>query len=250
MFEASLVNDTARTARPYTVSLSIVLQVMAAAFAVAYPLWHIEELPFLPLRAPSPFRKAIELVDPKPAQQQPRSMPSPERRVFVLPTVQARNNASVPNFADDSNNLPPSDGIPTGPSVPGGIPGSGPVGNDSIIVEKPVARPTPIPEAKPAAVPTGPVRVGGKVRPPELIHDIRPAYPALAKQIRAQGVVKIEAIISRDGIVRDARVISGHPLLVAAALDAVRQWRYRPTVLNDQPVEVALALEVNFILAR
>ena len=248
MFEASLVDDTARTARPYTVSLSIVLQVMASAFAVAYPLWHIEKLPFLPLRAPSPFRNPTTLVDPRPAQQQTRSKPSREHRVFVLPTVQVRNNAPVLNF-DLSNNLPPNDGI-TGPSVHWAASSSQPLGNGAIIVDKPVARPTPTPEVKPAAVPTGPLRVGGRVRPPELIHDVRPAYPALAKQIRAQGVVKIEAIISRDGIVRDARVVSGYPLLVAAALDAVRQWRYRPTVLNDQPVEVALALEVNFILAR
>ena len=248
MFEASLVNDTARTARPYTVSCSIILQVVAAAFAVAYPLWHIEALPFLPLKAPSPFRKAMTLVDPKPAQPQARSMPMPKNRVFVFPTVRARNNAPVANFPDEALNLPEA-GDP-GPVVPGAIPGSGPVGNGAIIVDKPVARTTPAPEVKSAPVPSVPVRVGGKVRAPELIHDVRPAYPALAKQIRVQGVVRIEAIISRDGVIRDARVVSGHPLLVAAALDAVRQWRYRPTVLNDQPVEVALALEVNFILAR
>ena len=248
MFEASLVNDTARTARPYTVSLSIVLQVAAAAFAVAYPLWHIETLPFLPLKAPSPFQKAMTLVDPKPAQSQARSMPSYEQRIFVPPASQARNNAPVANFADEAVNLPEA-GDP-GPIVTGTITGTGRVDNGTIVGEKPVVRSVPTPEVKPAAAPTGPVRVGGRVRPPELIHDVRPAYPALAKQIRAQGVVRIEAIISRDGIVRDARVVSGHPLLVAAALDAVRQWRYRPTVLNDQPVEVALALEVNFILAR
>ena len=88
------------------------------------------------------------------------------------------------------------------------------------------------------------------MRPPQLLNDIKPAYPRLAVTARVQGAVKIEAIISRDGFIRDARVVSGHPLLVAAALDAVRQWRYRPTILNDEPVEVALALEVNFTLSR
>jgi len=62
--------------------------------------------------------------------------------------------------------------------------------------------------------------------------------------------VKIEAIIARDGTIRDARVVSGHPLLTAAAIDAVRQWRYRATVLNGVSVEVVLALEGNFRLAQ
>jgi len=88
------------------------------------------------------------------------------------------------------------------------------------------------------------------VRQPQLIHEVKPRYPQLAVQAHVQGTVKIEAVISRDGLIRDARVVSGHPLLVAAALDAVRQWRYRPTILNDEAVEVALALEVNFTLGR
>ena len=94
------------------------------------------------------------------------------------------------------------------------------------------------------------MRVGGDVKPPLLLVDVKPVYPQLARAARIQGTVRIEAIIARDGTIRDARVVSGHPLLIAAAIDAVRQWRYRATVLNGVSVEVALALEVNFRLSQ
>ncbi len=249
MFESSLVNDAARTARPYTVSLSLALQVAAAAAAVAYPLWHIEALPFIKLRAPSPFRRAIELVDPKPAQPVSRSVVAPRRTVFHIPIPRQRIDfaaASSPQIDLSQLETGASDQRPYVPfrgSDTGG--GGGP-----IRVERPTS-PTPAVEAaKSIPTPTAPVRPGGNVKPPLLLKEVKPGYPALAVAARVQGTVKIEAIISRDGIVRDARVVSGHPLLVAAALDAVRQWRYRATILNDQPVEVALALEVHFTLSR
>ncbi len=136
----------------------------------------------------------------------------------------------------------------------GGVPQfTGGTGGTGLVAALPPSRPNPpVVRAPPPQAPvhTGPVRVGGRVRPPQLIREVKPPYPALAVAARVQGTVRIEAIIARDGAIRDARVVSGHPLLVAAALDAVRQWRYRPTILNDESVEVALALDVNFTLAR
>jgi protein TonB len=83
-----------------------------------------------------------------------------------------------------------------------------------------------------------------------LVSQPRPLYPPLAKQARIQGVVRLEAVISKSGTIEELKVISGHPLLVQAALDAVRQWRYRPTFLNNEPVEVATTIDVNFTLSQ
>jgi protein TonB len=94
------------------------------------------------------------------------------------------------------------------------------------------------------------------VRPPRvshvmegnLIRRVQPEYPALAKQARIQGTVVLRAVINREGTIQDLQVISGHPLLVQAAINAVRQWHYRPFYLNDQPVEVETQVTVNFTL--
>jgi len=92
----------------------------------------------------------------------------------------------------------------------------------------------------------GPLKVSESVVEAQLISRIEPRYPALALQTRLQGTVHLRAIISRDGRITSLEVLSGHPLLVEAALDAVRQWRYRPTMLNGEPVEVETSITVNF----
>jgi protein TonB len=81
-----------------------------------------------------------------------------------------------------------------------------------------------------------------------LVSKVTPAYPPLAKQARIQGVVHLSAVIGTDGAVRNLQVISGHPLLVPAALDAVKQWVYKPTVRDGKPTEVATQITVNFTL--
>ena len=83
-----------------------------------------------------------------------------------------------------------------------------------------------------------------------LIERVQPQYPSLARQARIQGTVLLSAVISRDGKIENLQVLSGHPMLVQAAMDAVRQWRYRPYYLNNEPVEVETQVTVNFTLAR
>lgn len=83
-----------------------------------------------------------------------------------------------------------------------------------------------------------------------LIEHIKPIYPLLAIQTRTQGVVVLHAIIGKDGEVAELQLISGHPLLVRAAMEAVRQWRYRPTLLNGEPVEVDTTITVTFRLTE
>src|SRR5438445_13876654 len=79
-----------------------------------------------------------------------------------------------------------------------------------------------------------------------LVHRVQPEYPPLAVQTRTQGQVVLRAVITREGTIENLQVVSGHPLLVRAALEAVRQWRYRPYVLNGEPVEVETQVTVNF----
>jgi protein TonB len=92
--------------------------------------------------------------------------------------------------------------------------------------------------------------VGGKVQEAKLIKRVMPVYPVLARQARISGTVHLMAVIAKDGAIQDLRVLSGHPLLIASAVNAVRQWVYRPTLLNGQPMEVMAPIDVIFTLSQ
>jgi protein TonB len=83
----------------------------------------------------------------------------------------------------------------------------------------------------------------------DLIRKVQPTYPPLARAARIQGTVVLQAVISKQGGIENLRVLAGHPMLVPAAIEAVRQWRYRPYILNNDPVEVETQITVNFALA-
>jgi protein TonB len=110
------------------------------------------------------------------------------------------------------------------------------------------APPPPPPPPPPVAKPTGPIKVGGNVQEAMVIARPNPIYPPLARQARIQGNVVLHAIIDKDGKVSELQVISGHPLLVQSALEAVKNWRYRPTQLNGEAVEVDTTITVSFVL--
>jgi len=107
----------------------------------------------------------------------------------------------------------------------------------------------PPPPPKPKA-PTGPVRIGGQVAAANLIRKVEPVYPPLAKSARVQGTVEFTAVISKTGNIENLQLVRGHLLLVNAAKEAVLQWKYRPTQLNGQPVEVVTDIIVNFTLSQ
>jgi protein TonB len=92
------------------------------------------------------------------------------------------------------------------------------------------------------------IRQGGQVQAAKLTNKVTPMYPPLARQTRISGTVRLHAIIAKNGSVEQLEVISGHPLLVQAALDAVRQWKYQPTTLNGENVEVDTTIDVIFSL--
>jgi protein TonB len=121
----------------------------------------------------------------------------------------------------------------------------------TVTAPPPPAPPKPViaaPPPPPPPPPPAPVRVGGAIRPPTKVKDVRPVYPAIAQSARVQGVVIIEATIGPTGTVQDAKVLRSIPLLDAAALDAVRQWQFTPTTLNGVPVPVIMTVTVNFTL--
>jgi protein TonB len=135
---------------------------------------------------------------------------------------------------------PPSMGVVGG--VPGGVPGgqmNGVIGG--IISNAPMAVPK-------VATPQR-VRVSQGVTQGMVLHKVQPTYPPLARTARVQGSVILAAVIGKDGAIQNLHVLSGHPLLQQAALEAVKQWRYRPYILNGEPVEVDTQVTVNFTLS-
>ena len=143
---------------------------------------------------------------------------------------------------------PPPD---AGMGVAGGTGDAGAVGGvlGGVLGGVPGAPPPP-PPPPPKAKPTGPQRIGGQVAEANLIRKVAPAYPPLAKSARVQGTVKFTATISKDGNIENLQLVSGHPLLVNAAKEAVLQWKYKPTLLNGEPVEVITEIIVNFTLSQ
>jgi periplasmic protein TonB len=146
---------------------------------------------------------------------------------------------------------------PPGPAVTGGnaISDSDRGLNLAIDSIMPMATPKPAPEpprgVTPNPTPVRPqlIRVGGAVQAARLVHRVDPLYPAMARQMRIAGTVELAGVIGTDGRIRELRVTSGHPFLVQAALEAVRQWVYRPTLLGGEPVEVITTITVVFRLS-
>jgi protein TonB len=131
--------------------------------------------------------------------------------------------------------------------VPGGAAG-GVIGG--IVGSVPTAAPPPPPPPKEAPKTPQRIRVGGNVQAANLIKKVTPTYPPLARQARVQGTVRFTAIIGKDGTIQNLQLVSGHPLLVPAATEAVKQWLYKPTMLNGEPVEVITQIDVNFTLSQ
>src|SRR5262249_2667079 len=122
-----------------------------------------------------------------------------------------------------------SDNVSIGTNIPGAIQGA--ISSNVLDAMQPVAPPPPKPVAQK-------LRVSSGVAEGMLIRQVRPQYPTAARMARVEGRGVLRAVIGKDGAVQDLRVISGHPLLVGAAIDAAAQWHYKPYYLNQEPVEV------------
>ena len=163
------------------------------------------------------------------------------RPVFVQPPVHMPTTGPTHLVTTPDAPEPPAAFAVAGPA---GLPVF--AGLQKVTLEPPPAQPV---KPTPAPSPT-PLRVSVGVQSAKLMFGPRPAYPHVALITRTQGTVRIQAIIGRDGSISNLQVLSGHPLLIDAAREAVRQWRYQPTLLNGDPVEVITEIDVNFTIAR
>ena len=135
--------------------------------------------------------------------------------------------------------------------VTGGVPGGVAGGSMGGVIGGVIGGVTTVaPLAPKREGPRAPVRVGGRVKEPRLLSRVDPVYPALARQTHMQGTVVIDAVIDEHGDVVEMKVVSGPPLLIQSALDAVRRWKYEPTYLNEEPVPVQLNVTVTFRLSE
>ena len=170
---------------------------------------------------------------------------------FRVPTpTHTSKTISIPTPMHMTQETPPPPVGTTGGvvgGVPGGLVGGVPGGvltevlNGTHSVSVPVlAKTSPAPKR---------VRIATRVAEANLIHDVAPTYPPEAGRARIEGTVVLQAVIGKDGSVQDVRVESGLPILAQAAIDAVKQWRYRPYLLNGEPVEVDSTITINFTLS-
>jgi protein TonB len=142
------------------------------------------------------------------------------------------------------------DEAPSSSGVVGGVVGGVPGGSQGGVVGGVLGS---IVQAAPTAVPKAAtpqrIKVSAGVTQGLLIRKVQPNYPPLAKQARIQGAVVLQAVIGKDGTIQNLHAVSGHPMLMQSAIDAVRQWKYKPYFLNGEPVEVDTQVTVNFTLA-
>jgi periplasmic protein TonB len=245
MFEDSLIESGGRlkTKRGATTAISFVLQALLVGVLVLIPLIFTEALPKTQLMT-------FLVVPPPPPPPPPPPAAAPVRVVKQIQSDlvngQLRTPTKIPQKVQmiKEEDAPPPEmstgGVVGG--VPGGIPGGqmgGVIGG--IISSTPVAVPK-------VATPQR-VRVSLGVSQGLLIKKVQPNYPPLARQARIQGTVLLQAEISKDGTIENLRLINGHPMLAPAAIEAVKQWRYKPYMLNGEPVAVETQVQVNFTLS-
>jgi protein TonB len=237
MFEDSLVESSGKlkTKRPLTTLLSFGLQIFLIGILILIPLIYTEALPKQQLMT--------FLVAPPP----PPPPPPPAAAIKVtkieteLDSGVLRQPTKIPEkikIVKEEEQPTTSAGIVGG--VPGGVPGGAAGGVIGGIIGS-----TAVPKI---AAPQR-VRVSQGVTEGLLTRKVQPVYPPLAKTARIQGDVVLNAVISKNGTIENLRVMSGHPMLVTSALDAVKQWKYKPYVLNGEPVEVETTITVKFTLA-
>ena len=243
MYSATKTGDWQRATLP----IAYMFEAIIVGLLVLFPLIYTEALPKAQLMtflaAPPP---------PPPPPPPPAAAPPP--RIFHKVSADDLMKAPtvIPKTIMRQNTPEPQAAVGVVGGVPGGVPGGsfgGVLGGVIGGVLSSASAPPPPPPPPVAAAPKR-VRVGGQVESAKLIFQPHPEYPPLAKMARIQGVVRLDAVISKDGTIQDLKVLSGHPLLVKSALDAVQRWRYQPTLLNGEAVEVATEIDVNFTLAE
>jgi protein TonB len=241
MFTGSLLQTSAdqRMRRSWTTLSSFGLQALAMGLLLLLPLVRPDRIPLLhrlatpvslgqPVPDAAPMRAHAGSRTPTPSNVLNTQVLEPTR----IPSVVAQINEDVPPQPFGSI----GSGTATGPvsGVPNGISSIDGTGSAPVLATPPA--------------PSHPIRVS-HMDPGSLIYQVQPVYPPLAKAARIEGPVVLAALISKDGTIENLRVVSGRPMLIGSAVEAVSKWRYRPYILNSEPVEVETQITVNFFLA-
>src|SRR5438309_3042577 len=245
MFEDSLIESGGRlrTKRGATTLVSFILQVALVGILVVLPLVFTEALPKQQLMT-------FLVAPPPPPPPPPPAAATPIKTVKVVQTDiingQLRTPTKIPEKVQmiKEEEAPPP--VMSASGVVGGVPGGVPGGQMGGVIGGIISS---TPMAVPKVATPQRVRVSQGVSQGLLIRKVQPTYPPLARQARIQGQVMLQALISKDGSIENLRLISGHPMLAPAALEAVKQWKYKPYMLNGEPVEVETTVQVNFTLA-
>ena len=247
MFEQSILLDGDTGKRTSALFASISAQIVAVGVLLLIPLIYTERLPVarlpftLPMPVSQPAQPPVENVKP---EAQP-SRPSIFHMPFRIPARFAPTASALPEVQIDSS-APQVSGAFASPLAALGQ-GLTQIDRSTDAPGPPTARPKPVATSTMSAEP---LRVSSDLQAAKILKKVIPQYPALARQARISGTVKLMGIIGKDGTVQRLQVISGHPLLQKAALDAVSQWRYQPTVLDGEPVEVIAPIDVIFTLSQ
>lgn len=239
MFQDTLLDHIHTRRAPATV-LSFVLQFVLVGIVILIPLIFTQALPIkqelaTTLIAPPP---------PPPPPPPPAATPKVSKPVtseiesgrLLAPTKIPKKIAMIKEEA-----APP----PSAPGVMGGVPGGVPGGQMGGVIGGVIGS---VPTAAPKLEQPKRIVVSQGVVEGLLVRKVTPEYPPIARTAHIQGSVQLSAVIGKDGKIENVQVISGHPMLAQAALNAVKQWRYKPYVLNGQPVEVQTTITVNFTL--
>jgi len=249
LFADSLLETSGgqRRRRTWATFVSLVLQCLLVSVLILVPLWFTDVLPSQQMVT------FLVAPPPPPPPPPPAARASAAVKVVKVATDIVNGRLRTPGRIPEKVQMikeaeapPPiatTGGVVGG--VPGGIPGGqlgGVIGgiisaNSSLAAVPKLSKPAPTVQR---------VRVSQGVTKGMVVYRVEPTYPPLAREARIQGVVILTAIIDKDGNIQNLRLVSGHPMLAPAAIDAVKQWRYKPFLLNGQPVEVETTVTVTF----
>ena len=235
MFDELVVSghttEMAHTHKPWSVGVSVIIQSAILGTILLIPLIYTQTLPSAMINT--------FLVAPPP----PAPPPPPQQAVVkqVQPKTFAVNRMVAPTVIPKQVEIAKDDAPPSMVTSEAGV--SGGTGDVLGGIGTGVAPPPPPPAATPNRI-----KVGGDVQSASLEKQVTPEYPGIAKSAHVSGTVTLHAIISKDGSIERLEYVSGPPLLMASAMSAVKEWKYRPTMLNGQPVEVDTTVQVVFSL--
>jgi protein TonB len=231
--------NSTKTNKSWTVLVSTIIQAALLGILILIPLIYTEALPKGML--------TTFIVPPPPPPPPPP--PAAIQRI-VKPVVHIIKNGQMmaPTVIPKKIEMIKEDPTPPDVGVSGGVVGGVPGGSAGGVLGGIIGGVGGGPPPPPPPKSNKPLRVGGNVIAANLLRQVQPIYPPIAKTAHISGTVVLHAIISKDGTIEQLEYISGPPLLMKNAMDAVRQWRYRPTMLNGEPVEVDTTVSVVFTL--